>query len=61
MDYDKGKTVDWFERINEIEKKIGDVNEINYGKRKRAALIRRMISNSSLCTICGSKFHNELN
>ena len=45
MDYDKGKTVDWFERFNEIEKKIGDVNEINYCKRKRAALIRRMISN----------------
>lgn len=60
MEDDKRKKVDWLDRINEIEKKIGDVNELNYSKRKRAGLMRRLISNSDLCIICGSKSHNEL-
>ena len=60
MEDDKGKKVDWFVSINEIEKKIGDVNELNYSNRKRTALMRKLISNSGLCIICGSKYHNEL-
>ena len=35
---DKGIKVEWLRRINEIEDKIGNINELNYGKRKRAAL-----------------------
>ena len=50
---DKGIKEDWLRIINEIEDKISDLNELN-------SLIRRLMSDSGLCVIYGSKAYNEL-
>ena len=30
-------------------------------RRKELAIFRKKLSNSGLCIICGTKFHNEMN
>ncbi len=40
--------------------KIGE-KELNYGKRNRAKILRKKLEKTNLCTLCGSKKHNELN
>ncbi len=58
---ENGKKDTWINKIKEIENlKVGE-KELNYGKRNRAKIIRGKIESTNICTLCGSKEHNELN
>ena len=58
---EEGEEKIWIEKLKDIEELGIGENELNFGKRNRAKILRKELEKTNICTLCGSKKHNELN